>query len=308
MANATLDYVPLLDGQAYDPLPEGGSVLSLRLFTDEARVTVPVLTSGPAVRINVSRYRFTFIAPANGTYYTIVEWKETLASQPFIDANDVLTFPLPSAPEDVPEGVVLAPDEIARRAGFPTPIAQSTRLAIMDALRDAQADVEAYLGQPVASTRIVEGGRNSYGAEWNLSQPAFRIIEVVPEVSTTGVSLGTFQITYLTGLDASIDPVLRPIRRYVAAHASALVRQSPVAAVAGARRSIRSVNVDGQGITYGDDLGQANAKDGGSGQVGTLPVLESLSRWKRRNVFQRASGGLSRAERGYRDPDDGPWL
>lgn len=275
----TIDYRPAINGAGADPEPEGGAVDTLALYDGLGAL---VLTVGPAVRISAGLYRFSFIEPAAGTYRATVTWRATATAAATLDENGDHLYPRP-----IP-GLVVPIDPVARQVGLPTPVSARARAVVMEAIQDAQSDVEAYLGQAILPVLVVEGGRYSYGAEWNLSQPATRVVKVVAEVDpATGLGLGTFQISYFTGLDAASDPVLRPIRRYVNAHAAALARQSPVIAEEGVKRTIRSVNVEGQGITYGDTVGQANTAGGGSGQVGTLPVLASLSRWRRRNVFQR---------------------
>jgi hypothetical protein len=313
MAQVTLDYAPSLDGEPYDPAPAGGAVERLLLFTDAARATPPVVNVGPAAVVEPGRYRFTFDAPPDGLYYAAIDWRETAESPVFRDTNDVVQFPIPTAPEEIPPGLVLAVDVVARRAGFPLPLTPLVREVVAEAILDAQSDVEAYLGRPIVPTQRVESGLYAHPSGWLLSETPLKIVSAQPEfgpADANGVALATglFTVTYLTGIDAARDPAFRPIRRYVLAHAAALARQHPVASTIGVKRGIRSVNVEGQGITYSDEVGSANTQGGGSGAVGTLPVIESLSAFRQINVFQRATNDVSRQARAGLLVDDGPWL
>jgi hypothetical protein len=288
----TLDYEPTLDGERYDPEADGGSVLALDLFADPARTGTPVLTAGPAVRVTDGRYRFAFDQPADGTYYAKVTWRETATADPFVDVDEVLTFPLPAAPEPPPEGLIVSLDEVARRAGLSLPLSPDVRQALIDAITDAQADVEGFLGQPLIPQQYGPEGSYRYGAaglaqSYRLEQgPVTAILAEDPSTDPT-----YFYVTYLAGLDARNVPA---ITRYVRSHAASLVRQHPRAKEWGVKRGIRSVSVDGQSVSY-DNEGTTVA-----GGVGSLPTLDSLSMYRRKGkvkVFQRRgapypTGGL----------------
>jgi hypothetical protein len=289
MTTATIDYGPVLDGLPYDPEPDGGGVDRLRLYTDEERATVPVVDVGPAERTAPGRYRFAFEQPADGTYFAAIDWRETADADPFTDANETLTFPLATAPEPVLPGHVVTLAEVARRAGFPLPMTLAQREVLIDAIEDAQSDVEAYLGQPITPTEHTDTGLYSHGTEWAVTRrPLVKIETVEAEKALDDSLLGTFAVTYLYGLDAANADALRPIRRYVAAHAAALARQSPITLSFKIARGIKSLSVEGQSVTFETGVGVANTANAGSGEIGTLPVLASLSRWKRRGVFQRS--------------------
>jgi hypothetical protein len=91
---STLDYGPLLDGLPYDPEDNGGGVDLLRLYANPARTGTPVVEVGPAVRISVGRYRFSFASPPDGVYYSVVEWREIDTALPFEDANETVVLPV----------------------------------------------------------------------------------------------------------------------------------------------------------------------------------------------------------------------
>lgn len=287
MATATIDYTPVLDGEPYDPAEEGGSVSALHLYRDEQQTDL-ALTTGPAARVAPHRYRFSFQAPPDGVYYAVVEWRDAADNPPFIDRGEIVQFPLPTGPEPVPDGLVVGVDVVARTAGFPLPLSASARETIIDLIMDAQADVEAYLGQPISPVQKVATGLYPHPTGWALPEPG-TVVSAAPEYDPAGLATGLYSVTYRTGLDAAHDAALRPIRRYVKAHAAALTRQDPVALTVKIARSIKSVNVQGQGITYGDEIGQAPGAVK-VGSPGSEPTLVSLSRWRvaGRRVFQRA--------------------
>jgi hypothetical protein len=105
----TLDYAPAINGVPYDPAPEGGGVDRLRLYSNAERSGVPVVDVGPAAVVRAGLYRFTFAAPPDGVYWTVVVWRETSTAPAFEDADDVLVFPLVArAAWDVITGADLA--------------------------------------------------------------------------------------------------------------------------------------------------------------------------------------------------------
>ncbi len=295
MPTVTLDYEPSIDREPYDPVPAGGGVDLLRLYVDEARATVPVVEVGPAVRVTPEgdprpRFRFSFPQPPDGTYYASILWRDVAGATPYLDADEIVAFPLPTDEEPPLEGLAVSVTEVARRAGFPQPISPAVRQAIEDAIGDAQGDVEAHLGRPVVPIEATESNLYAHPDGWQLKErPVIRILSVVADTTPEGALTGNFTVTYLYGLDAANAPLLRPIRNYIARHAAALVRQSPAATTAKIARGIRSVNVEGQGITYSDTVGAARETGGGSGEIGALPTLASLDRWRLagRRVFQR---------------------
>jgi hypothetical protein len=193
---------------------------------------------------------------------------------------------LPDAPE-----LVVTPEYIAKKAGVTLPLTEDQREIILDAILDAQADVEAYLGRAIVPTIYTESGRYDDGSgRWNLTpldEPVIEVISNTPDV-VYGDLTGTFTITYRAGLNAKDDQALRPIRRYVAAAAMnspEFVRMWKTAT--GAKGEIKSVTTEGQSISYAT----ATLGGGGKGQPGDLPKLSSLDRWRLagRRVFQRAT-------------------
>lgn len=191
-----------------------------------------------------------------------------------------------SEPFDLPDDprLVVSPEHLAVRAGIPLPLTGDQRDLLVDALLDAQADVEAYLGQPPVPTLYRQSGVYAYdGEEWGLSvhgdAAVHRIVTVTPEL-VDGVPSGYYTITYTAGLDARSDPALRPVRRYVVAHAlNAPDVLRLWQTLTGARGEIRSVSAEGQSISWGPAT-HGGGGDPGSGRPGALPTLSSLDYWR----------------------------
>lgn len=199
---------------------------------------------------------------------------------------------LPAGTVDVDLGPVVTADEIAGRLQLPTPIPDTTRAALDAAIRDATADVTAYLGRPPTPRYVTETHvRPLFDGRWDVHEwPVLTVLSAVEETATDGYPLGTYTVTYLAGLDAANDPELEPIRRYI----TAAVENSPRvltlwrAAAGAAARVVTSLSVEGQTVGYtAATLGGGG--DPGSGAPGALPKIESLSRWKvrGRRAFQR---------------------
>jgi hypothetical protein len=117
------------------------------------------------------------------------------------------------------------------------------------------------------------------------------VVSVVPEMhdGTPPVPTGLFTVTYRVGLDAANDPALRPIRRYVLAHAMnspEVVRVWKIAT--GTKGEVRTLSAEGQSVSFtAPTLGGGGGK-AGSGEPGSLPTLASLDRWRLagRRVYQ----------------------
>jgi hypothetical protein len=166
---------------------------------------------------------------------------------------------------------------------------EDDRWTLEQALLDAQADLEAYLGRPITPRAYTETGliRHLSPDEWELSNyPLVAVTDVAAEMDEDGPT-GFYTVEYTAGLDGANDPDLVPLRRFVRAHAMystdvrALYRRlSPEAS-----RMVTAMSVEGQSVTYSDTY----AASGQPGAPGTLPTLASCDRWRLsgRRVFQR---------------------
>src|SRR5690606_31407498 len=86
---------------------------------------------------------------------------------------------------------------------------------------------------------------------------------------------GLFTVKFLVGIDAR---QLQPIKRFVTAHAIKMLQDDPMLADA-IRRPIRSVNAEGQSLTF--ETGSV-----ADGAIGVAPKLESLKFYKRRVAYR----------------------
>lgn len=282
----TVDYGPVLGGAPADPQPAGGQVTQLQLHTSPERAGPAAYTAGPATRISTGLYRFTLDPdPAPARYYPTVTWRATAAGPTYTDASGELDLP---AEDDLAVSV----QEVAQRAKLPLPLTVEARSAIRDALLDAQADVEAYLGRPITPRPVTETGKVPLGWGWSLDQqPVTRVLSATPEVDpVTGAPTGTYTVTYLVGLDSRTDPTLAPVRRYVTAAAlsAPALLEARHAALGPGARVVRSVSVspESQSVSYED---VKLTETGAAGSAGAPPALSSLDRWRvaGRRVFTR---------------------
>lgn len=187
--------------------------------------------------------------------------------------------------------LVVPVERVARRLKLTPPLEPDMQALIEDAIRDAQADVEGYLGRPIVPVTVVERGLWPWSSGWSLAEDdVITVVSAVPEAYGDGQLTGTFTVTYTAGLDARTDPRLEPIRRFVIAHA---VNSPALVEVwehqqrdAGVRGQVKSVSTEGQSISYAA-LSQGGGGAAGSGAPGALPSLVSLNPWRRAAVFQR---------------------
>lgn len=194
----------------------------------------------------------------------------------------------PEVPDD-PAGLVISTAELARRAGMTVTV--DNHQTFVDAILDAQADVVGYLHRAIMPADYTETGLFPIEDGWPLTpldDPVHEVTEVIAETVPGGTEpTGYFTVKYRAGLDASSDPELAPIRRYVRVHA---LNQPEVVRLwtetTKTKGAVTSVSAEGQSIGYAPATlgggGQA-----GSGAPGALPLLDSLFYWKRQPVFQR---------------------
>lgn len=188
-----------------------------------------------------------------------------------------------------PDPLVVDVDVIASQLGLDMPVDDDTAETLRQAILDAQADVEGYLGRPIVPTVRSATGLWPWPDGWELpDDDVLSVISATPEVTVdTGQPTGTYTVTYYSGLDVRNDPTLRPIVRYVVAAA----KNSPAVVdvwreYVQPRGVMTSVSTDGQSATFAAaSLGGGGAA--GSRAPGALPDLDSLARWRRLSVYQR---------------------
>lgn len=189
-----------------------------------------------------------------------------------------------------PPPLIVGVAEVARRLRLPQPLGEDAYWRVEQALRDAQADLEAYLGRPVTPTRHTQTGTIESWDGWKLDNyPVLSIDDVVPELDTDGQATGRYNVTYTAGLDGRAGVELEPLRRYVRAHAMYMADVQDLARQTNpnAGRQVKSLSVDGQSVTY--EASPTAAPSGQPGTPGALPTLASCDRWRiaGRRVFQR---------------------
>lgn len=187
--------------------------------------------------------------------------------------------------------LVVTPEEVARRLGLEQPLDEHDLWLVEEAIRDAQADLEAYLGRPVTAQTYTETHMLPVGGGYDLTYwPVIEIVSTTAETDPdTGMPTGYFTVVYRAGLDGVADPELAPIRRFVRTHAmysetvqGLFRRLAPEAA-----RKVSSLGVEGQNVTYVDAYAtSANASE--LGLPGGLPTFKSCDRWRLagRRVYQ----------------------
>ncbi|MEU5978431.1 hypothetical protein [Streptomyces sp. NPDC047315] len=263
------DYKPMYGGAFYDPAPAGGQVTSLSLYSDPGRTTL-VTAAGPATRQRAGVYRFTLPDVPPGRYWATVLSTPSQGAQPVQDKSVRLDLPLGL-------GLVTSPEAVAKELGVPLPLTAEQRDDLLTAIRTAQADVVAYLGQPVVPQLVT---RTALTPRWGRGEQLedvdawpFETDDLVQVAAYRARPDGTYDVDFLIGLDgAAIEPVVR----YVTTHAAESERNRPGGVGAQGRR-VSSVSAEGQSISY--------ESEPTAGQAGALPALDGLSRWKRR-LFQ----------------------
>jgi hypothetical protein len=279
-----------------DPLPAGIlSADSVDFYPDEARasdtpVNVAVVHTADAWVVDTAT-----VPP--GRWYPRVRAQNDAGATTY----DLPYLDLPDDPT-----LVVSPEALAARIRMPLPLDEDTREVIEDSIRDAQADVEAYLGQPVVPTEFVQQHCWPYPGGWMLTvhDDAFFIgvVSVAAEYDTDGVTAtGYFTVTYTAGLDAKNDPSLRPIRRFIMAAAANSEDVTLLWRTAtGSKGAIKSVSAEGQSVSFDPayPLGAPPPSGRGSGakpvearQPGELPTFGWLDRWRvaGRRVYQGAT-------------------
>ncbi|MCX5070821.1 hypothetical protein OOJ91_33795 [Micromonospora lupini] len=174
--------------------------------------------------------------------------------------------------------------EVARRAGL-APDDDNVVAAVTDAIRDATADAEAYLGYPlVPLSRTETGLEPGWDGTWPLGEdPVASIVQVTAELDAHLQPTGLYTVEYLWGRD-SREPEYGPIRRWItasAAYAHPSVRL--LADAGGQRRRVKSVSAEGQSVSYESSPPTAGAPTAG------VPPMSTMDRWRLagRRVYTR---------------------
>lgn len=261
------DYRPTYGGAFYDPAAAGGQVTSLTLYDGPDRATT-VATAGPATRQRAGVYRFALPDVPPGRYWASVVFTPSQGAQPVQDQSVRLDLPLGL-------GLVTSPEAVAKELGQALPLTAEQRDDLITAIRKAQADVVGYLGQPIIPRLVTCTGltpRRNDQLE-DLNTWTFDTDDRAHVAAHRDRQDGTYDVDFAVGLDGT---TIEPIVRYVTAHAAESERNRP-AGVGAQTRRVSSVSAEGQAISY-----EATPT---AGQAGAPPLLDSLSRWKRR-LFQ----------------------
>lgn len=273
-------------------MPAGyASLTEVRLFPDEERTgtaaAILPLVEDPAVE---GVYVADGVTVDPGRYYITVAG--------VLSNDDPGTFSYRHV--DLPErdDMVISPEALAVKAGMDLPLTESQREVITDAILDAQADVQAYLGRSLFPVERIDYERFPWDDGWNLDsgdETVIRIISTTPEYQS-GTLTGTYTVKYIVGLDVANDPALRPIHRYIVAHAlnsDSFLRMWRTAT--NDEGTVRSLSAEGQSVsftptTFGAAAGGVKA---GDKTPGALPSLSSIDFW--RHAGRRVHQGRTRA-------------
>ncbi|MFI1201613.1 hypothetical protein ACH4VR_19540 [Streptomyces sp. NPDC020883] len=265
------DHKPMWAGAHYDPAPAGGEVTRLDLYTTPERDGPVVASAAPAARLRAGVYRFDLPTVPPGRYWGTVSFTPNSAAQSVTDTSVRLDLP-------TDQGLVGSPEAVADALGVPLPLTSAQRSTYEQEIRNAQADVAAYLNRSLVPTATTLRGLTPRWADalddvdtWLLD-----FDDIAEVVSYRTNSDGTYDVDLLVGLNAAKEET---VVRYVVAHAAESVRQRPDQTTGPGCR-VSSVSAEGQSISY--DSAPT------TGQAGALPTINSLNRL-RRLVFQPLS-------------------
>ncbi|MFD7334926.1 hypothetical protein ACFV98_02835 [Streptomyces violascens] len=265
------DHQPTWAGAHYDPAVAGGEVTRLDLYATPERNGTVVASATSAVRLRPGVYRFALPTLTPGRYWGAVTFTPSSGGQPVTDTSVRLDLPLG-------QGLIGSPESVADALGIPLTLTSAQRTAYEQALRDAQADVVAYLNRPVIPRVTTLPGVTPRWAHALDEPDAWPIhLDDLTEVITYRANAdGTYDVDLLVGLNG---PQEETLARYVVAHAAESIRQRPDQN--GGGRRVTSVSAEGQSVSY--ETAPL------PGQAGALPAIDSLKRL-RRLTFQRIEG------------------
>lgn len=170
--------------------------------------------------------------------------------------------------------LIVDPAVVLSRAGLSDQFMDDAR----DAIEDAQADVEGFIGRSLIPQEVTVTGLlpdTAYPLTDNAAWPGITADDTF-KVARYVESGSTYTVTFLLGLDGRNEA---PITRYVRAHAVEALRNNPKVGDAMPKR-IRNVSAEGQSLTF--DTGSV-----ADGAVGSAPNITSLKRYKMPRVFRR---------------------
>ncbi|MFD3514907.1 hypothetical protein [Streptomyces sp. NPDC058657] len=265
------DHKPMWAGAHCDPAHAGGEVSRLDLYATPGRDGPVVVSAVPASRMRAGVYRFDVHDVAPGRYWGAVTFTPHEGAQPVTDTSVRLDLPLG-------QGLVGSPEAVADALGTALPLTSAQRSTYEEAIRDAQADVAAYLNRSLVPTaRTLRGVTpRTNDALDDIDAWPLHIDDFASVVSYRAQPGGTYDVDLLIGLNGAQEEA---VVRYVVAHAAESVRQRNDQG-AGPGRRISSVSAEGQSVSY--DAAPV------TGQAGALPTINSLNRL-RRLVFEPLS-------------------
>lgn len=281
-----ITYTPILNGQAYDPVDNGGEVTQVEMFSDPAR-SVSVATAGPATKESSGVYYF-LLDVNPGRYWPTVTW------QPDGDPDTVVDDYLDhvDAPGAEVTGLVVAPEEVAWRVGLELPLTAAQRQLLTSAIRGIQGRVRAYLKRPLLPERRTLTG---YAPDPRWEQSDWRawpevladLDEIFTVVSVTETD-GLYTLVVDVGIDCANDPATEVVREYIAQGSANSLKFNADAGVG--TRQASSIATGDQSVSYPASSGGAQAFGGtfqrSSLTAGSTLVLEDLSLFRRRTVRQ----------------------
>lgn len=269
------DHTPMWAGAHYDPAQAGGEVTRLDLYATAERDGPVVASASPAVRLRTGVYRFVLPTVAPGRYWGAVTFTPHSGGQSVTDTSVRLDLP-------TGQGLVASPEAVGDALGIPLPLDSAQRSTYETEIRNAQADVAAYLGRTLVPTATTLRGitpswtdRLDDADAWHLTVDDFAEV-----ISYRANADGTYDVDLLVGLNGAGE---ESVVRYVVAHAAECVRQRSepgTGATTGPGRRVSSVSAEGQSVSY--------ESAPAAGQAGAPPTMASLNKL-RRLVFQPLS-------------------
>lgn len=197
-----------------------------------------------------------------------------------------------------PQPLVVTANDVAVRIGMGGALAPAQVAVIESAIRDVQADVEAYLGAPIAPRTVAHASRFWLDPQEMREHWVPLITWDVTEQTAEEV---VYSITF--GYDVLNDVSMEPVRRYIRYQAAQQpqVRTVWVDAVGQEKsRRVKTASVDGQSVGYdyvtptGELLPFTTSLGKAATESGIVtPKLADLDYWRiaGRRAFQRRGPG-----------------
>ena len=183
-----------------------------------------------------------------------------------------------------PTGYVASTEEVARKVGLdPDALTDDQETAILDAILDAQSQVQAFLNREslfqTARSITDQYPDTTYElTDWHAWPDVLAAVDDDFTVVSSAIQAdGWYTVSVLTGIDAR---TITPIRRWIVRTAAEQLRSDPDSAI-GTRR-VSSLSAEGQSISY--EKGSE-----AQGTPGNVPPLDSLARWRRPVIYRRTT-------------------